>query len=736
MGKLFKFLAVTLVTLIVAIGLFTFYLLTIFDPNDFKQEIQQWVKQQTQLELAIDGDLSLSVFPWLGVAANSVTLNKTQQEIAAVKQLQIFAKLKPLLNSELVVDGVKLDHLKLNLIVDKNGKGNWEIDSPATSKTPNKNQASLASAPLAAFSLGDVNIENAEINYRDLQQKTHYQLLDLALQIHNPELSNHFPLTADFNYLQADNKVSVPVHIDTNITLDLPNQAAQLEDLSIDLAKTRILGDVKTSRLFNKPQFTSQLEIGAFNPSQWAVLLQVPSLADMDLPIDMKLSATLDTDKDTLKLDSISVKSSLVEAHGNANISQLSLEPNTQGKLQIKFNDLKRLLAMSGNALSPQDPKALNQLAGQFKFKATGQSLNISELDLTLDQTKLTGNFVLKNYDKPDIVFNLSGDAFNLDRYLPKTAAATDQQQKNKEQPPALLLPVALLGALNIDSVLQLKKLVASGLTIENLNFKAKGHDGLINLERIKGDLYEGNFAIDGVIDARGKTPQIAINKTLNNMQAGPVLKALADIDYISGKLNLALNINTQGNDLDQIKRNLNGKANFSVTNGVLKEISLEQMVCEGIATIRQLELIPSATKNTRFKTFDGSMTINNGLVNLQALNIAVEKLKARGTGTINLPQETLDLGINTTLLGDLENKACEVHARYRDIEWPIRCAGKWDAEPSDLCSIDAKQMQKIIVTLAEKELKLKAGSKLEETLRKKLGDDFGDQLQQILKFK
>lgn len=95
MGKLFKFLAVTLVTLIVAIGLFTFYLLTIFDPNDFKQEIQQWVKQQTQLELAIDGDLSLSVFPWLGVAANSVTLNKTQQEIAAVKQLQILRNSNP-----------------------------------------------------------------------------------------------------------------------------------------------------------------------------------------------------------------------------------------------------------------------------------------------------------------------------------------------------------------------------------------------------------------------------------------------------------------------------------------------------------------------------------------------------------------------------------------------------------------------------------------------------------------
>lgn len=745
MGKLFKFVFAALSILLLLVGLLALYLFTIFDPNDYKAEIQQLVKQHTQLELAIEGDLALSLFPWLGISAGNISVNSQEQELASVKGVQVFAKLKPLLDGQLVVDGVKLDGLKLNLIVDQNGRGNWEIDSTdSETEAATGQQATPAEASLAALSVGTVSIENADISYRDLQQKTHHQLLGLTLHVSNPQLKQSFPLSADFKYLNADGASSVPVHLTTKINIDLPNQQLQLSDMAIDLDKARIVGRISAEQFQQEPKVTMQLKVSELNPSHWAALLQNPMLKDIDMPIDLELASNLDSAQDRLTLESFSLKSKLLEVQGDADIEQLSIEPQAAGKIQFKTGDLKRLLEMTGSPLSTQDPKALSWLDGNFSFKAGAQSLDIKDLALTLDDTKLNGWFGVRNFDKPAISFSLAGDTINLDRYLPpetetdtnstaaKTASVSSPASKKTD---ALLLPIALLRELNIRGGAQFKSLTASGLTLENLNIKTKANNGFINLEQVKGDIYEGSFNANGTIDARGKTAQMQFNKTLKNMQAGPVLKALAEVDYVSGKLNLNINANAVGNSMERIKSSLNGKADFSVTEGILKEINLEHMVCEGIAQVRQLQLAPSEQTDTRFNKLDGSMTIANGVVKMNALNIGLNKLKARGSGTVSLPKETLNFSIKTTLLGDLENKACEVHERYRDIGWPIRCAGSWNDDPSDLCSLDRKGIQKIIGRLAEKELKRKATEKLEEKLRDRFGDEFGEQLKQILNF-
>ena len=67
MGRLVKILllgvaGVVGLLMICAIALFLF-----FDPNDFRDEISAEVKGATGRDLVIEGDLSLSVFPWIAV---------------------------------------------------------------------------------------------------------------------------------------------------------------------------------------------------------------------------------------------------------------------------------------------------------------------------------------------------------------------------------------------------------------------------------------------------------------------------------------------------------------------------------------------------------------------------------------------------------------------------------------------------------------------------------------------
>ena len=63
------FAALILLLLIVVISL-----PFIIDPNQYKGQIISQVKKETGRELAIPGDIKLSLFPWLGVQLGEVSL--------------------------------------------------------------------------------------------------------------------------------------------------------------------------------------------------------------------------------------------------------------------------------------------------------------------------------------------------------------------------------------------------------------------------------------------------------------------------------------------------------------------------------------------------------------------------------------------------------------------------------------------------------------------------------------
>jgi AsmA protein len=60
-----KIVFIVFCTLVVLIGGLLTAAVFLINPNDYKDEIAAAVKKQTGRELAIQGDISLSVFPWL-----------------------------------------------------------------------------------------------------------------------------------------------------------------------------------------------------------------------------------------------------------------------------------------------------------------------------------------------------------------------------------------------------------------------------------------------------------------------------------------------------------------------------------------------------------------------------------------------------------------------------------------------------------------------------------------------
>lgn len=74
MKSLFKVFAWLIGIVVVLVAAVAIGVLTLVDPNDFKEEIAAAAKENTGRELTIEGDMEMTLFPWLGVKIGKVTL--------------------------------------------------------------------------------------------------------------------------------------------------------------------------------------------------------------------------------------------------------------------------------------------------------------------------------------------------------------------------------------------------------------------------------------------------------------------------------------------------------------------------------------------------------------------------------------------------------------------------------------------------------------------------------------
>lgn len=102
------------------------YLAATFNPNNYKAQIIQAVKDSTQRNLRLDGDIKLSFYPGIGASLSKVSLSefRSDKEFAAIESAHVSLALMPLLHKQMVVDEVTISGLKATLIKHKDGTSN------------------------------------------------------------------------------------------------------------------------------------------------------------------------------------------------------------------------------------------------------------------------------------------------------------------------------------------------------------------------------------------------------------------------------------------------------------------------------------------------------------------------------------------------------------------------------------------------------------------------------------
>lgn len=707
------------VLLIVAVAIIT---LT-FDPNKYKPEITAAVQEATGRELAIPGDLKLSLFPWLGVETGAMTLSNPpgfgQEPFAKIGAAAIKVKLLPLFRRELELDTVTLEGLYVHLIRDASGRGNWEdLAAPNKETTATTAAGDQGATPvsrvtqdsvLSSLAIGGIRLQDATVIWDDRQKPARYELSELAL--HTGPVSPGIPVDLELETQIKGQAPPLSAHLILKTQADYKPDAQELQLKGLRLTtEARAQGlPVKTANLTLNGEALLRLAEQQYrvNNLRLDASLQGAKLPGKRLDAKLHSTAAIDLNKGTLEIDPLSLEAWHIKVGGQIRGQDLLKAPHFSGELAIApFNPRQLLAKLDIDPPNTADPQALTNLNAKLRFTASASAAALAGIEINADQTRITGEAVIKDFTHPAYGARLAVDAIDADRYLPPPAeSATPVTPAAAAGAGAAELPLETLRALDVDGGLTIGKLKIAKLKASDIELGVTAKAGVIRVHPLSARLYGGTYRGDMQLDARGKAAKISVNESLNGIEIGPLTKDLLDKDLVAGTGNVRLTLTGVGLEPEALKRSLNGSLGFSFQDGRVNGVNLIEMIRKDyLKYIQGLAIDPGRLNQTLFSKFAASAMVKNGLIDTKDLVFSSAQLDVKGRGTVNLVDERLALYLEALPRGELAKQL----GKYKDTVIPIRVEGTVSA-PAFATDLDEMLKRKAKARLEEEKQKLEA---------------------------
>ncbi|RJQ86913.1 MAG: AsmA family protein [Desulfobacteraceae bacterium] len=318
--------------------------------------------------------------------------------------------------------------------------------------------------------------------------------------------------------------------------------------------------------------------------------------------------------------------------------------------------DLKQPLPVE-----PADKSALTKLAFSVKLSGTPDRFT-SEGTLTLDQSQVTFSAQATEFAKPNIQLEAALDRIDLDRYLPQPQPSEEKPGETPEAPgtgtapPAKKTDYAPLRKLVMDAQIRVNELKVKNARTRNIALKAKANNGIIRIDPLNIDLYDGRISIASTINVQQDTPRSEADLSVSNVRAGPLLNDVMKKEFLEGVVNAAISLQMIGDQPDQIRRTLNGKGELKFNEGAIVGIDLAGMV-RNVQSAFGLAEKPAEKPRTDFSELLIPFSIADGLAKLDNARLVSPLLRVEAGGNADLAQETLDIRVEPKFVATLKGQ-------------------------------------------------------------------------------
>lgn len=643
---------------VAAIGLAASWLI---DPNDYRDDIARQVESSTGRSFDIDGDLSLSVFPWIAVEVNQSRLSDdpafSQQSMAEIRKLSIRLKLLPLLKREIQVGRIVVDGLSLKLAVNEEGASNWESllgeqtaedEEAATAQEPATNSGEL---PVTSVRIEGLTISDATVSYQDRQTDSEYRLEGFNLESGEVTLDKPFSLNGDAKVYVSEPESVLDLNWQGEIAMDLEQSRYQLDGFELNA--------MLTTEELDKP-----------------VSIQL----DTDLQLDLE--------QESLVLSALTLRSDSLLLEGNASAGRWSGDGEVKAKLNVPTWDAKSWLRDLGVELPDMsDPDALSAVAMQMNVSGSLQQLAVSPLVIDLDDSRIDGSASVDlRQEVPAIEFSASINEVNLDRYM---AAADDEDEatddKDDQEAGASAdinsteVDLSALNSVNAKADVSIGRLQANRVVTEDVELKLRLNDGTLRLAPLSLNLYSGTLRMEATVADSPGGANIQFSNRLTALQLGPLTEALMEKPTLSGLGNVSFDLTSQGKTVGQLRQALNGKLSLDLADGAVYGFNVAKILRSAQARRSGDEAALAEAKQeqrTDFAAMSATAVINNGVLSNRDLSLMSPALRLSGEGLVDLFKETIDYRSIVGVVETAKGQAGESLEELKGLKVPLIISG------------------------------------------------------------
>lgn len=655
--------------ILVVIGGGVGYLLVNPPSELIRETIQRQVKDKTGRDLVIAGDAGFSIWPGLGVRLKDVSLSGpagSNATLVHMDELDVNIKTLPLINRQVELRRLIVRRPVFDLRVDRNGRKNWdftELASPVRYAQAAGGGESIndAATPAAAgarrhilpqrlseiehLRLEDVRIEDGTVRYSDERSGKTQAISSINVKLALQSLQS--PITASGDLGWKGERIAFNAKL-TSARAILEEQPASL----VFATQNRLLNSTFDGRLLVKEGADIEGNISANAASMRGIAnwlgTALPPVSGFG---PLVISGQVQTNGNVTRLSNATIGIDGATAKGSVVVTTGGVRPLVNANLNLSELDLNKYLtaavtggdgagasggaAGSAPALKPSQPPA--RPAGEAAPQPAPDDVDQIEQLLKKSGTKVYG------YEQRD---GWSSVPFNLE----------------------------LLGIVDADAKLHIGRLFfrdikvgqsAVTLGIENRQLRA-------TFDEVR--LYDGNGKGFVTVDGTGGPAGIAANFTLSDVSALPLLGDAAGMSWLSGKANMGLQLAGKGMNQLQLIQSLTGKSAFKLSDGAISGFNLAGAI-RGLGQGDLSALKTSPSEKTDFSALSATFNVTNGIARNDDLSLVGPLLRASGSGTVNLPQRSLDYLMKPKIVASLEGQGGKTGS---GIEIPVRITGPW----------------------------------------------------------
>jgi uncharacterized protein involved in outer membrane biogenesis len=294
----------------------------------------------------------------------------------------------------------------------------------------------------------------------------------------------------------------------------------------------------------------------------------------------------------------------------------------------------------------------------------------------------IAGRFLARTQDDDRIFFDgdFRSNSLDFDDLLAIFGGAPDTGETASAEQRAVAATLASQGRLLPDASLDISRVRnmdarvsyraarvrSERLPLRGLELDVSLDHGLLRLDPMTLDLVQGRIGGAASINARQDLPRVDVDVRLTNARLESMFRLASGNQPLTGALVGRARLSGRGLSVRDAAANANGEIALITPSGEVRKAFAE---LTGINVARGLGLLLTGDQSkTDVRCGVASFRVTNGIARSRRIVFDTEEMLIRGSGTVNLRNETWDL--------DISGEPKEV--RLLRVAAPISIEGRW----------------------------------------------------------